>query len=190
MEMFRELAVEISKRESFSSSQLVTIYCSYTRGLEATSTDRKGGINITTDDSKFIQFLVEKLLAHPEELVALTCKQIAFFLQACNRLNYDNEELLHHIGKTVLAKEKEFQPKEWSMIVAGKFLSLHRRHGCRVTERRGREEQEEEEEAKKQRVQMEKKVWGRHGGRKEEDKESGGYNTYVQGCHLKRKKKN
>lgn len=123
MEAFRELALEISKRDSFSASQLVTMYCSYTRGLESTSTDRKGGINITTDDSKFIDLLVEKLLKHPEELSSLSCKQIAFFLQACNRLNYDNAQLLEHIGKTALSKEKDFEPKEWSAIVSGKLAA-------------------------------------------------------------------
>nr|PIL96700.1 hypothetical protein TGCOUG_217000 [Toxoplasma gondii COUG] len=117
MDVFRELASFASVRQDLSASQLVTLFCAYTRGLEKTS-DRRGGVNITSDDSAFFEDCVQKLLLRPEELASLTAKQIALFLQACTRLNFNNALLLKHIGKLSLQKEKEFAPKEWATVVA------------------------------------------------------------------------
>ncbi|PFH33571.1 hypothetical protein BESB_077880 [Besnoitia besnoiti] len=117
MPLFRELASHVSSRSDLSLSQLVTVFCSYTRGLEGTA-DRKGGINVTSDDSSFFEDCVQKLLARTEEIASLSAKQIAFFLQACNRLNYNNDQVLKHVGKVALLKEKEFLPKEWASVVA------------------------------------------------------------------------
>ncbi|CBZ55506.1 conserved hypothetical protein [Neospora caninum Liverpool] len=117
MLVFRRLAGYVLARQDFSVSQLVTVFCAYTRGLEKTA-DRKGGINITSDDNAFFEDCVQKLLKRPDELPSLSTKQIALFLQACNRLNYNNAQLLKHVGKLSLQKEKEFLPKEWASVVA------------------------------------------------------------------------
>ncbi|KEP63051.1 UNVERIFIED_CONTAM: hypothetical protein HHA_217000 [Hammondia hammondi] len=117
MHQLRELAGFVSVRQDLSASQLVTLFCAYTRGLEKTS-DRRGGVNVTSDDSSFLEDCVQKLLLRPEELSSLTPKQIALFLQACTRLNFNNSLLLKHVGKLSLQKEKEFAPKEWATVVA------------------------------------------------------------------------